>query len=924
MKRLNQTTSVIVLAAVIGASNASAQTEPDVTVNTAEIDNEESEDEARQDKVVVTGSRMNSEDPSARIETITADDIERRGLATAEDIIRSIPQNFSSLNGSTSIDSLQGPDLGLRNLGVGISTVNLRGLGSANTLLLVNGQRVAGIPGQEDFVANLRNIPASSIERVDVNLDGGSAIYGSDAIAGVVNVILKQGYTGANLSARYENSSTDGDLRRLTGFAGKDWGSGSISASFSVTEQDPVSSEEAGFVSRDYTSLYPDYSNADLRNASTLRSGGVAMASVYYLGPTLILPVGNDGTNTVASDFGAVDLANDQLDIIAKDLTPSVEDTSANLFFQQKLFDGFTVRGSASYSEAKSLMRRNSLARLYYVPDTNAFNPFGEGVYVYYSAQQEIADGLIPDNETSSTEQSLGYTLGFDYDISNDLRWVTDFSYSESEREAIANSLQSVAIRTALDDPEREARIRAALASSDPTIALNLFGDGTAQSAAFVDLYGTRYSSLATSESKQLTSYMAGRFFELPGGQVDFVFGGEVRSEGLSGDVLNQGGNDGTPDPSRDVYAAFGELLIPIVGQENAIPGVKSLTVKLDARYDTYEYEGDLGSDPDTGEVNIEQITYERLSPRIGVSWVPIDDVHVSASWAEGFRVPVFSELFSTRGSFSYEYAYDPLTGQEHFDIFTTQGPNPDLEPEVSEILNLGLKYTPTSVPGLAVQLDYSDLKIKDRIATNTDLFSVLSFEEVGNVDEIYIRDEDGNLLEVDAQPINISETISETVALDVRYVMDTKWGRFEPGLNVQYVLDHTDQATPDSDAVSNVGTTFGVDEYAASARIYWENEAWDGLAELHYTPEYDNLGYSSTELEYVKIGDVSSRTTLDASIGYEFQSGLTLRAGARNLFDAEFPNGIFGERPFDATRIDTRGRIAYFELRYDFGQLPN
>lgn len=161
--------------------------------------------------IVVTGSRLPKGDPTAFVYSLTVEDFEARGVSSVEELMRTLPWAYHSINQQTSaIDSSalapsdvdKNPrfvDNGSTGLilfevitGFGTSTANLRALGSANTLVLVNGRRVAGRAGDEEGYVNLLNVPLSAIERVDVQLDGGSAVYGADAIGGVINFITKK------------------------------------------------------------------------------------------------------------------------------------------------------------------------------------------------------------------------------------------------------------------------------------------------------------------------------------------------------------------------------------------------------------------------------------------------------------------------------------------------------------------------------------------------------------------------------------------------------------------------------------------------------------------------------------------------------------------------------------------------------------
>ena len=219
----------IVLAALVLSGGAAAAQE-------AEADTAEADDERVVEEVIVTGTRLQGGDPTARVDVVTADDIARQGLTTVEDVIRSLPQNFSTINSSNSLHF--GSDLldaNLGALGLGAATANLRGFGSKNTLVLLNGKRLAGIASSaQSLAANLNDIPAGAIERVEISLDGGSAVYGSDAVAGVINIITRRDFKGLSFGGKVEDSSTGGDAQSGNLYGGFGWGSGNASVIFTM------------------------------------------------------------------------------------------------------------------------------------------------------------------------------------------------------------------------------------------------------------------------------------------------------------------------------------------------------------------------------------------------------------------------------------------------------------------------------------------------------------------------------------------------------------------------------------------------------------------------------------------------------------------------------------------------------------------
>lgn len=275
--------------------------------------------------LTVTGSRLATGDPTARVYSITAEDIKRLGVSNVEELMRTLPWTYSSITQQTSaIDSSalapSDVDKNIRNVdnpltglilfetitGFGTSTANLRALGSGNTLVLVNGRRIAGRAGDEEGFANLLNVPLSAIERVDIQLDGGSAVYGADAIGGLINFITKRNYTGAGVTLRQDFSSTDADRTNASIQGGYGWGSGQITATLQQTSQDPISNAKTGWTTNDFRSLFgPEFDD----RVTTIGQPGVARRICNYswgswpCGPMLQLPAGHTGEAASADDF---------------------------------------------------------------------------------------------------------------------------------------------------------------------------------------------------------------------------------------------------------------------------------------------------------------------------------------------------------------------------------------------------------------------------------------------------------------------------------------------------------------------------------------------------------------------------------------------------------------------------------------------
>ncbi len=899
--------------------------EPETAVQAqAPVEDGERPIERPMEDMIVTGSRLIEGDLMARILTITAEDIAKRGLSSVENVIGTIPQISTTINNTTHMDwPHHGDILDLGTMAVGISTANLLGFGSANTLVLLNGHRIAGAAGREDFFVNLRHMPAGAIERIEVNLNGGSSVYGSDGIAGIINIITRKDFAGGQVRVRNERSSTGADQMQLSGYFGHNWDSGSISANLSQTESKPYSSRKAGFYTKDWSFMFGGdqrYNFNVNQITGTPFAPRSALVSTSILGSySMILPEGHDGRNAQPGDFRSV-TATDGIEEPDLDAGGATYDQSVVLNIEQTFVDKLRLWGEYYRTKARTITRltRNTVFT-FRVPASNAFNNFGRTVYVQYNPQTEIDLGLIQPPEQSSTTVSDRILVGFDFAFSENLRLSVDWMNSNSKADRY-QYMMTHDVRGPLADEEHTTRVSKYLSSSDPHEAINLFGDGTGQNPTIAEMYGINQSTRRGTEVTKTEAHLSGRFFNLPAGAVGFVLGGEVRNgkntdvdrarDGRNINVVNIG----LAKPYRKLNAYFGELSVPVFGAENSRTGFRSLVLTASVRRDDYTVEGavdwDDNDDPILGKAN-----FAHTSLGYGFRWKPTDTFSIRWSFDQGIRAPTVSQLFGDHTSrWVNGLTYDPLKG-DWVRAYLEIGSNPNVKPEYSDNLAYGFEWRPGFARGFTIALDYSLIDFRDRIADSRELSSLLPAEVYGNL-PFFVRDSTGRLLEHYIMPMNISRSQSRTWDLQISWQFDTRrFGSFRPSIDYHFVEDMFDQAAPGTERVRLIGTSYGVNKRKIKAQLEWTRDPMTVNLFYDYTPAYLNNANCC-------IGDqpVESRYTIDLSATYRWDNGLFVRAGGRNIFDADFPFTLnhFG-KPFDPVRVDIRGRVWFFELSYDF-----
>ncbi len=928
----------------------------------------------------VTGSRLVGGDPSARVYSLSAEDIATRGVSNLEELFRTLPWAYSSLtsqtNGSFTFAAAD-TDVSLGALGLGTSTVNLRALGSANTLVLLNGRRIAGAAGREDDFANLLNIPLSAIERVDIQLDGASAVYGADAIGGVVNFITKKDYRGFAATLRQELSATDADRRNISLLGGYAWLSGNITATASQDRSEPINNRKI-WTSSDFRDLYgPEFDN---RSTSITQPGTVCDwnygstqygANCAFRAPKLQLPTTHNGVGATEADF-TTDIT--PADYVAPQNGEDSTVTSFSVRIEQYLTDSLRVYADVLISDAESYQEFPTRLINYLIPASNAYNPFGRHVVVNYYPIHEIENGIIPSSYTDSENKQRNYNAGILWEFGDGHQFQFNLTRSESERAA---KQVRTDWRRSRFDPGQEA-FYAALASSDPNVALNLFGDGTVQGSAFAELFTNAVGpSLGFTEVTSYDALVRGEVFEIWGGRVSYALGAEYRETAIWSHSLGygEGGTQearlgredfiGVNKPTRDSNAYFAEFALPLVGDRNARPGLQSLVLSLQARRDTHKAIGALGGEsrefrfdltstywdyrPDegwvertrsgqnvySGDPELGEITRSATSPRVGLQYKPVESFTVRSAWSRSFTPPVFSDLFDVGDPSSRTQMYvDPyhpegVTDQIPIPYFFG-GPSPEIKNEYSDNFSLGFDWNSESIPGLAWTVDWVRVDFTNKIDS---AFALLTnYPEIAfNLPGIVKRDENGYAAQIIANQVNVAEKINETLDTSIQYTFNTSLGVFTPRLSYHRVLNEFYRISPETEPQARVGTALGSDRYKLTGYLSWTFGRIAADLFVRYTPSYTNdrtgmcpygrvVGRCDDPFDFRATKpsiEMDPMTTVDLTVTYSMDNGLRIRAGGRNIFDADNPT-VWERLPYDPTRWDARGRVLYLELKYE------
>ena len=935
---------------------------------------EDDEEPIELPKQTVTGSRLQGGDPTARVYSFSAEDIAARGVSSLEELLRTLPWSFPTLTTQTNLEPSDDQEFE-QNLGaltLGLSAINLRAFGSANTLVLVNGRRVAGYAGNYDSIVNIINVPLSAVERVDIQLDGASAVYGSDAIGGVVNFITRKDYRGLSATFREEFSSTEADRRNISVNGGYAWGSGNLTATLSRDTSKPINHLKL-WTSMDFRPLFgPEF---DVRRDFLGQPGIVCEynGSVRFPGCDYgsramrrQLPAGHSGVGATPDDFTSALVRTDQF--FPQNGADSTN-TSLSLYVEQYLTDNLRVYADVLASDHEAYQQFATTFYNFVVPASNAYNPYGRHVVVSYIPWREIQSGLIPHAYTESEDKQRNYNAGVFWEFGGGHQLEVSAGRSESR-----NWAWQIHPNYSRDyyDPTAD-KFYEALASSDPEVALNLFGDGTVQGSAFAELFGVSLGpGRGYSDVTRFESLLRGQLFRLWGGPIDYAVGAEIRREVIHDHTENygEGGLEryagpedrvGLERPTRELSAYFAELAFPIVGPDNARPGLRSLVLSVQARRDTYQAKGAAGGgdqarDPtlidyqyvpgegwepvpsrrrfQIGTPNIVETKKSATSPRVGLQYKPVETFTARAAWSRSFKPPSFSEVFSLYDvSDGMAYFADPFhpdgnTGYALYPYFSTYF-NLDIKPEFSDNYSIGFDWSPERIPGLRWTVDWSRVDFTDKIQHSGTLLWTAP-EIAYKLPEIVQRDANGHIALIYQGNVNLAEKVSEIVDTQLEYAFDTRLGNFTPRLNYTRVLDEFFRITADTDRVDRVGKAGGSNKYRLTGSLSWQKDRIAADLFVYYTPSYENDRTGSCRYAEGSCSpangwlrptlQVDSLITVDLTVSYQFDRGLRLTAGGRNIFEADSPTlwGSITALRYDPTRWDARARVLFLELYWE------
>ncbi len=800
--RRNALTSALLLA-IVPALSATAQ-ETSTTGSTQQLDT-----------VTVTGSRIKRAEVEgpAPVNILTADQIKKEGFVTVYDVLTTLTE----ATGTVEADSTWGSHT------PNASGLNLRGMGPNRTLLLVNGRRVADYPlpyeGQTNF-SNYSNIPAAAVERVEVLTGGASAIYGSDAIAGVVNVILKQNYDGDEFRIR-GGSSTEGgrdtwDLSWAGGKTGQNW---SVTYALQYNKRDPLFGRDRPEMDDASDAPYSSW-NMEQRRVGFRPTVGLALINAGT-GTRLAPPAGaceqfngeyyradrltyNYNTNTINNTGSLCGMSADYANWL---LTSGAENVSGNLYATWDFEGGLQAWSNVAVYRSEALWG-TAPPTVYLVDDANGY------FWDAGSNQPIIGQRQLTPNEVGGIDTLRNTNRELSWDWSAGLRgsFADRFDWSAS----IGRSYYSVEERQNVVNEQR---------SYDYFLGPQL--GTTADGEAIYDLNEQRWWSPITPDQyrqfgdlavnhassfvNQASFDITGELFQGWAGPIAFAAVVEAAQQGYK---LNPDARAGIDFDLQNVDRGGGERTRYSAGLEFKVPLLESLTATAAARYDRY---GDYKY-YDQSENTVDIGTQDETTYNLGLEWRPLDTLLLRGSYATSFHAPDMHYLLGQVSS-SEVTATDVFTcidteayqtnncGVGNTDVWYTfdvyRRGTPNLKPEVGDSWTVGFVWD--ALPNLSFTADYWAITLEDKIEdVGTD--EILTSEAgcrtqldingrtwnnpggdqyCADIESRVHRGADGKIVSIDRGPFNLSQRSVKGVDLTGRYRLDTNnWGDFQFGFN--------------------------------------------------------------------------------------------------------------------------------------------
>ena len=874
------------------------------------------------EEVVVTGSRLGVTEQSSTspIKIINREEIEDLAVTSIGDFLQDLPQNIGGLNAQNN------------NGGNGSTQVSLRGLGASRTLILLNGRR--HVPYSTGATVDMNAIAPNTIERIDVLLDGASAVYGSDAIGGVINVITRKDFDGLTLSGTTSTSDEGGggvtDLN-LTFGASNDRGNVSISLG-SYEMSDVMAGNRSWAVSdlnydwdaKTYTSFGSSATPEGTIIDRSGEEGNAAWTAARENGQVLWGPGGNNPSDEWStfgfggnSDIGQGSYYNYQ--------------PENYIYTPQRRYNAFVtaeyelVESVTAYSEV-SYINRTSDQKLAPTPlfiisegltveAGQAYNPFGRDFIDIRRRMVEAGNrNFIQDIDT------FRFVGGLTADID---AWTIDAYYNYGLSDG-TDTNKGRFIRS---------RVEKAL-SSDCTgacVPLNLFGGPGSITQDQIDYIS--YTGTAATSYEQKTTALTIKneeLYELPAGYVGLLVGYEMRDEGgkfIEDPLTEMGDTTGNKGENTE-----GDYSITETFLEMNLPIIERMDFNLAVRKSDYSLFG------------------ETTNAKYGLRYDVFEGVFaVRGTISEAFNAPSIGNLYGGQSD-SFPAVVDPCstlvgaydsnaTVKANCDadgVGGTEDPNSqlrarvggseDVTPETADSMTLGFVWTP--MDDLAINVDYFSYELTDTIGTvgASYILGACYYSDSGNrsrCDKVE-RDENNLIKNIYATTTNIGEVENTGLDIQVDYGFDTNFGRFDLAFDYTALLSY-DLISPNSSGQGQTVTDC-IDIYDCGVIVdgkwildaFWTRDQYSARLRLNGYPSLEECDGSCSSDTSIRR-EIEAVTYVTAAASYDFEQGTTVNLSISNLLNEEPPRIFNGFYSAADVTYDFMGRYMNLTVTHEF-----
>lgn len=919
--------------------------------------------------IQVTGSKIKRTDleTSQPVLSITKAEIQATGVSQVGDILQSLSSVGAAVNQV------------FNNGGDGTTLVDLRDLGSARTLVLVNGRRFAPSGDALSGAVDLNSIPTSIIERIEVLKDGASTIYGSDAIAGVINIITVDTFDGMEANAYFgETSEGDGRVESYDFTAGASNDDTSVVVNVSFQKNEPV------FAGDREISAVPQF-GADYCASSTSPTGRFGLAGRAGTFTLTNSAATAPGVVQSATNIRAFAIPGDCYNFAPDNylLTPQ-ERYSLFGKLRHNIAENITFKSEFVYTNRSSDQLLAAIpvtfagaglfgTNVQFDVSANSFyNPFGVATTRFQRRLNETGGRQF--NQDVDVWHYNGGVEGY-FDLADrPFAWDVGYTFSQSQTNTITTGQTNVnriatAVGPSFRDSQGVIRCGTPTAVIDGCVPLNLFGGN---GSITQEMLGYITTPLQDSNEYRRIGYqgnISGEIFDLPAGPLAFAAGYEYRKESgfdLPDALTATGASSGNiRQPTAGGFAIdefFAEFNVPVLADA---PGAKLLEVSLATRYSDYSTFGNT------------------TNSKIGLKWKPIDDLLVRGNWSEGFRGPSIGELFQGQSD-NFADVSDPCTGagqatanrfaglnaaqrancaaagvpvngaeQASGQIRATSGGNPNLAPETSTSKTFGFVYSPEYLTGFDVSLDWWNIQIENSI-TSLGAQTIADACILGGAAAqcSLITRLAGTGAIVGLLDVNTNGASDDITGYDLttNYKFDTEnYGTFRVTMDTTYLDEYinvTESGIPGDPLVySLAGNYYGrgtvTSRIKSNLALSWDLGAWGATWSTRYKSRLEedcsgavdpdtqcsnaaglpfNVdGLASNGLETVPTNSIGGTTYHDIQVRWNAPWDGKFSGGIRNLMDKDPPISISTfANSFDPS-YDVPGRFFYLSYGQKF-----